>query len=157
MTDRFDKKTRSRLMSGIRGKDTKIEIAVRRALFRAGYRFRLHDARLPGKPDIVLKRHRAVIFVHGCFWHGHQCHLFRWPRTRSRFWKQKIQRNSDRDKMQLNSLASAGWRVAIVWECALRGAKITAPNRLSIRLCRWLEGTRKRIEIRGRASDAKQH
>ena len=99
---------RSRMMAGIRGKNTKPELAMRSALHRRGFRFRLHCKELPGKPDLVFRKFRAVIFVHGCFWHGHGCHLFKWPKTRSEFWQQKIHSNIDRDRRQRLALISAG-------------------------------------------------
>lgn len=113
--------TRSRMMSGIRGKDTKPELAIRRGLHALGFRYRLHARDLPGKPDIVLPRWRAVIFVHGCFWHGHDCHLFKWPKTRTEFWRQKITTNRQNDEKAVAALHAQGWRVLIVWECALKG------------------------------------
>lgn len=117
MSDIVDPMTRSRMMSGIRGKDTKPELAVRRALHRAGYRFRLHRKDLPGCPDIVLPKYRAVIFVHGCFWHGHGCRYFKIPKTRTDFWLDKIMANAKRDRLNAESLRAAGWLVLTVWEC----------------------------------------
>lgn len=109
-------------MSGIRGKDTKPEIQIRKLLHAAGYRFRLHRKDLPGKPDIVLPRYRVAIFVHGCFWHGHEnCHLFRLPKSRSDFWQKKIDGNRKRDDVKQSELERSGWRVLLVRECALKG------------------------------------
>lgn len=108
-------------MSRVRGKNTKPELLIRRALHAAGLRYRLHGAKLPGKPDLVFPARRAVIFVHGCFWHGHHCSLFRLPATRTEFWSEKIESNRRRDAVALGSLRSAGWRVLTIWECALRG------------------------------------
>ena len=108
-------------MSQIRAKNTKPEILVRKGLHRKGFRYRLHDKQLPGCPDIVLARYRAVIFVHGCFWHGHECHLFKLPATRSDFWQQKITRNKLVDARAQKALQLLGWRVLTVWECSLRG------------------------------------
>jgi len=122
MVDIVNNATRSRMMSGIRGRNTKPEILVRSLLHRLGFRFRLHVRELPGKPDIVLPRHHAVVFVHGCFWHGHDCPLFKWPGTRSDFWREKIGRNQLNDNQAKEALLASGWRVGIVWECALRGA-----------------------------------
>jgi DNA mismatch endonuclease, patch repair protein len=133
MVDIVDSATRSRMMSGIRGRNTKPEVLIRSLLHREGFRFRLHVRELPGKPDIVFSRHHAVVFVHGCFWHGHDCPLFRLPSTRSDFWREKIARNRANDHRALTSLAAAGWRVAVVWECAIRGAG--KPS-----LCSWLNG-----------------
>lgn len=107
-------------MSGIRGKNTRPEIVVRQALHRAGFRFRLHRKDLPGKPDIVLPKYHSVIFVHGCFWHGHDCRYFKVPKTRTDFWLHKIRANTRRDRMQEDLLSSAGWSVFTVWECEIR-------------------------------------
>jgi len=112
---------RSEMMSGIRGKDTKLEILVRSGLFRRGFRFRLHDSTVPGKPDIVLPKYRAVILLHGCFWHGHGCSLFKWPSSRADFWKSKIEGNRRHDVEILTRLNTLGWRVLVVWECATKG------------------------------------
>lgn len=119
MVDVVDKKTRSRMMSGIRGKNTKPEIIVRKALHAAGYRFRLHRKDLPGKPDIVLPKYKTVIFVHGCFWHKHDCRYFKWPKTRPDFWREKIEGNVERDRLAYEKLEEMGWRVKVVWECEL--------------------------------------
>lgn len=107
-------------MSGIRGKDTRPEIIVRQALHRAGFRFRLHRKDLPGKPDIVLPKYHTVIFVHGCFWHGHGCRYFKVPKTRTDFWLDKIMANAKRDRLQEDALRAAGWTVFTVWECDIR-------------------------------------
>lgn len=107
-------------MSGIRGRDTRPEMQVRKGLHATGFRYRLHDRNLPGKPDIVLPKYRAVIFVHGCFWHGHGCRLFRWPKTREEFWREKIGRNVANDRRHLEQLAALGWRTGIIWECSTR-------------------------------------
>lgn len=109
------------MMSGIRAKDTKPEMILRRGLHAQGFRFRLHDRRLPGSPDLVFSGRRAVIFVHGCFWHGHSCHLFRLPATRPDFWRAKIEGNIRRDEASVAMLSATGWRVLTVWECALKG------------------------------------
>ncbi len=108
-------------MSGIRGKDTRPEMVLRRGLHTLGFRYRLHDRRLPGRPDLCFPKHRAVIFVNGCFWHGHDCHLFRLPTTRREFWQQKIEGNRERDAATRTALLAGGWRVLTVWECALKG------------------------------------
>ena len=121
MVDIVDKATRSRMMSGIRGKNTQPEILIRHGLHRLGFRYRLHGSKLPGRPDIVLPKFNAVILVHGCFWHGHDCRYFKLPTTRTGFWKEKIDGNRARDSRNLDSLLTAGWRVCIVWECAVRG------------------------------------
>ena len=110
-------------MSGIRGKNTKPELLIRKALHARGFRYRLHCKDLPGNPDLCLPKYRAVIFVHGCFWHGHGCHLFKWPKTRPEFWREKIGRNREVDEIARARLLSTGWRVATVWECSLKGRR----------------------------------
>lgn len=110
-------------MSGIGSKDTRPEMIVRKGLHSQGFRYKLHVSNLPGKPDLVFPRHHAVIFVHGCFWHGHDCRLFKWPSTHEEFWRDKINRNRQKDVEARAALFAAGWRVGIVWECSLRGAK----------------------------------
>ena len=114
-------------MSGIRAKNTKPELQIRRAMHAQGFRFRLHSAVVPGRPDMVFPKYHAAAFVHGCFWHGHRCPLFKLPDTRRQFWSEKIERNRQRDRIVQKQLSEAGWRVAIMWECALRG-----PGRLGI-------------------------
>lgn len=121
MIDVVDKNTRSRMMSGIQGKNTKPELIIRRALFREGFRYKLHDKKLPGKPDLVLPKYNAIIFIHGCFWHRHECHLFKWPSTRPEFWKQKINRNVEVDAKNHRQLKNDGWYILTIWECALKG------------------------------------
>ena len=120
MADIVDSKTRSRMMSGIRGKNTKPEILVRKALHAKGYRFRLHDKKLPGKPDIVLPKYKTVIFVHGCFWHKHNCKHFKWPKTRPEFWRDKIVGNTERDKKHIEELQKLGWNIKVIWECEIK-------------------------------------
>jgi len=120
MTDIVSRQTRSRMMAGIRGQDTFPELTVRRFLHRAGFRFRIAAARLPGKPDIVLPKHRTVVFVHGCFWHRHsRCKYATVPATRRKFWLTKFEENVARDKRVQRLLRRDGWRVLVVWECRL--------------------------------------
>lgn len=111
---------RSKMMSGIRGKNTKPELIVRKELFRRGFRYKLHEKRLPGKPDLVFPRYKAVIQVNGCFWHGHNCKLFKWPKSNQEFWRQKINGTIERDKKNRNELLILGWRVITIWECELK-------------------------------------
>ena len=112
---------RSFNMSRIKGKDTAPEMVVRRWLWTNGYRYRLHRNDLAGKPDIVLPRYRAVIFVHGCFWHRHGCQATTTPASRLSFWTNKFQENVNRDKRNIEDLLNGGWRVMVIWECDLRG------------------------------------
>lgn len=121
MTDVLTTEQRRLNMSRVRGKDTKPEMLIRRGLHARGLRYRLHDRKLAGKPDLVFPRYRAVLFVHGCFWHAHGCHLSKMPATRREFWRTKLQRNAARDESNVNALQAAGWRVLVIWECALRG------------------------------------
>ena len=121
MVDVLTPEQRRHNMSRIRASDTKPEMILRRGLHARGLRFRLHRRDLPGTPDLVLPRYSAVIFVHGCFWHGHQCALFKWPQTRREFWRAKILANHQRDRTAVARLSESGWRVLTVWECALRG------------------------------------
>jgi DNA mismatch endonuclease (patch repair protein) len=147
MVDIVDSATRSRMMSGIRGRNTKPEILIRSQLHRRGFRFRLDARDLPGRPDIVLPRYRAVIFVHGCFWHGHDCHLFKWPQTRPDFWRDKIGRNRSNDDKVQAALRERGWRIAVVWECALRGANRDLDSVLQ-RLVDWLHSDQLALDER---------
>ncbi|MDT4762287.1 DNA mismatch endonuclease Vsr [Sphaerochaeta sp. PS] len=125
MADRLSPAQRSKVMSSIKGKDTKAELAVRRFLFRQGLRYRTNDRRLAGRPDIVLPKYRSVIFVNGCFWHGHAgCPLFVLPKTNSLFWKEKIEKNRIRDDRSVSTLVAEGWRVFVVWECELKGRSV---------------------------------
>lgn len=136
MADIVDKLTRSRMMAGIRGKDTKPEIELRRALHAIGLRYRLHSRHLPGRPDIVFPRYRAVVFVHGCFWHRHEgCRFATIPATRPEFWKAKLTSNTVGDRRNVAALLEKGWKVAIVWECALKSEGATA---IAQNLAAWL-------------------
>ncbi|QXG25874.1 very short patch repair endonuclease [Pseudomonas viridiflava] len=123
MTDVVDAATRSRMMSGIQGKNTSPELLIRKALHAKGFRFRIHAKHLPGKPDLVLPKYNAAIFVHGCFWHGHGCRFFKVPKTRPEFWIEKIGKNQARDLVQIAALQALGWRVLVIWECAIRSMK----------------------------------
>ena len=121
MTDIVDSKRRSEIMSRIKGRDTVPEIAVRRIAHRLGFRFRLYRKDLPGRPDLVFPRYRAVIFVHGCFWHRHPgCRFAYSPKTRVQFWDEKFRKNVDRDRRNVQALHKLGWRVLVIWECETR-------------------------------------
>lgn len=119
MADRVSSSVRSRMMASVRNKDTKPERFVRSALFLAGYRYRLHRRDLPGHPDIVLPRYRTIVFVHGCFWHGHDCPRGRRPRSNTAFWNTKLDRNRARDQKAREALEALGWTVISIWECEL--------------------------------------
>lgn len=125
-------------MSGIRGKNTKPELLVRSLLFKAGYRFRLHRNDLPGTPDIVMPGHRVAIFIHGCFWHRHHaCSLARLPKSNAEFWKTKLSGNEQRDQGKYRDLASLGWRILVIWECAIRRKRDIA--HLAESITHWIE------------------
>lgn len=147
MVDIVDSTTRSIMMSKIRSKNTKPELLIRSLLHRRGFRFRVHVKDLPGKPDIVLAKYKAVIFINGCFWHGHQgCSLFKLPGTRSDFWQQKIVRNQINDNKAIVALLEKNWRIAIIWECSIRG-KNRNPEQVIKLIANWLEGSEVFLEI----------
>ena len=147
MVDVVSPADRSRMMAGIQGKNTKPELIVRRMLFASGYRFRLHRRDLPGAPDIVMPGRKVAVFVHGCFWHGHDCNYFRLPSTRPEFWQDKIQRNHANDARHHAALLAAGWRIATVWECALRGRDHDV-DQVADQLTQWVRGNLRVLEIR---------
>ncbi len=156
MPDVVNAAVRSRMMSGIRSKNTKPELIIRTLLHRRGFRFRLHDTKLPGKPDIALPRYRTVVLVNGCFWHGHDCSLFKWPGTRVDWWKSKIERNKANDQRAREALLALDWRVAVVWECSLKGRERLNEADLADRLEDWIRDSHDRqIEIRGELHEAR--
>lgn len=138
MTDVHSKAVRSKNMAAIKGTNTRPEMLVRRALHKEGFRYRLHVATLPGKPDLVFPRYKAVVFVQGCFWHQHQCTMFHWPKTRTEWWKQKISANRAHDEAVQDKLRELGWRVLLVWECALKGKNKVPLPQLTDEIARWL-------------------
>lgn len=137
------------MMAGIKGKNTKPELLVRKGLHALGFRFRLHSKDVPGKPDLVLRKHRATIFVHGCFWHGHSCHLFKMPSTRIEFWEAKISRNRTRDQEVKDQLRESDWRRLVIWECALKGKTRLDFDTLVQRAAQWLWNGDPDAEIAG--------
>jgi DNA mismatch endonuclease, patch repair protein len=149
MADIVDAATRSRMMSGIRGKNTKPEMAIRKAIHHLGFRYRLHSAHVPGKPDMVFPGVRAAIFVNGCFWHGHDCKYFRLPSTRPEFWAKKIAANKARDIAVRAELETQNWRYLTIWECAIRGQPREAAAKVANQAARWLRSKSGRGEIRG--------
>lgn len=152
MADIVDASTRSTMMARVKGKDTRQEVEFRKRLFALGFRYRLHDKKLPGTPDIVLAKYKTVIFIHGCFWHAHDCHLFRWPTSKTAFWKKKLAGNKKRDIENIASLKNLGWRVLVIWECSFRG---TGRNRakefetITVKSVKWLRSKSKYREIKG--------
>ncbi|NGX51875.1 MAG: Very short patch repair protein [Candidatus Anoxychlamydiales bacterium] len=123
MVDKFDKKTRSRVMAAIKNKNTKPEVNIRKALFAKGLRYRIHNKKLPGCPDIVFPKYKAVIFIHGCFWHNHDCKHGQLPKSNVNFWEEKLQKNVERDKKNIQILKYMGWKVKIIWSCKLKNKK----------------------------------
>jgi len=149
MTDIVDAATRSRMMAGVRSKDTTPELLIRHQLHAEGFRYRLHATSLPGKPDLVLPKYRVAIFVNGCFWHWHGCRLSKLPSTRTEFWEHKLRGNRTRDAQKISELTAAGWRCAIIWECAIRG-KVGRDNLTQVTgaLARWIRTSRRQtLEI----------
>jgi DNA mismatch endonuclease, patch repair protein len=144
MVDTVDAATRSRMMAGIGSRNTRPELLVRRQLHARGFRYTLDGAGLPGRPDIVLPKWKVAIFINGCFWHWHGCHLSKIPDANRTFWETKLMTNQTRDDVSQMAIVSAGWRVALVWECALRGqlAESKLP-RLMQNLERWIRGESK--------------
>lgn len=144
MPDVMNAKSRSALMSRIRTEDTRPEMLARKYLWWAGFRYRLHPRKLRGKPDIVLPRWHTVVFIHGCFWHRHTgCSFFKPPKHRRNFWKAKLAGNQQRDGVVQATLSHSGWRVAVVWECALR----TSVEKTGRILVAWLRSDKRTIEI----------
>lgn len=138
MADVHDPKTRSRNMRAIKNRGTTIEKKVGELLVQSGFTFREQVQDLPGKPDFVIDDYKAIVFVHGCFWHHHNCHLFKVPSTRTDFWMTKIQKNVLNDQKVMQGLSSSGWRILIVWECGLKGRlKLSFPE-LGLRLEEWI-------------------
>ena len=149
MVDVVSTKKRSEMMGGIRGKDTKPEVYVRSILHRQGFRFRLDNKGLPGRPDLKLKKYNAIIQVQGCFWHAHDCHLFRLPKSREVFWRNKLAGNRARDLKNREQCFQLGWRVMEVWECATKGKSRLGELQISSQMNDWLKSDSQFVEIRG--------
>jgi DNA mismatch endonuclease (patch repair protein) len=148
--DVVSKEKRSQMMAGIKGRDTRPEMIVRKLLFAHGFRYRLHRKDLPGCPDLVLTGHKLAIFVHGCFWHQHaNCDLAKLPATNEEFWRKKLGRNVRRDRQVVEELKASGWRVLVVHECAIRRL---SQDRLLQRITRYVGGSRRSGEIAGAAA-----
>ena len=153
MTDVVTKAMRSRMMSGIRSKNTKPELMIRHGLHSRGLRYRLHSKRIPGKPDLVFPKYRAVIMIHGCFWHGHDCQLFRYPSSRADFWYKKIERNRERDREIFTLLTSSNWRILTIWECSLKGTAKLPIDIIIDDTINWLKSSDCGMDIRGKGKD----
>lgn len=148
--DIVDKSKRSMMMAGIKGKDTHGEILIRKGLHKLGFRYQLHRKDLPGKPDLVFPKHHAVIFINGCFWHAHGCHIFKWPSTRPEFWRDKIGKNKIRDELNIKSCISMGWKVLVIWECAFKGKARRSFNEVIHTTESWLLYDSQSAEIMGK-------
>ncbi|WP_189420384.1 very short patch repair endonuclease [Cellvibrio zantedeschiae] len=148
--DIVDKSKRSSMMAGIKNKDTKGELLIRRGLYKLGFRYQLHRKDLPGRPDLVFPKFNSVIFVNGCFWHVHNCHLFKWPSSRPEFWKEKINSNKIRDEVNLEKLTKLGWKVLVIWECALKGKTRRNLDEVIHTAANWIQYDSQNAEIEGK-------
>ena len=149
MTDTVSPEKRSDVMSRVRSKDTTPELLIRKGLHAQGFRYRLHTKDLPGQPDLVFRRYRSVIFVNGCFWHGHTCPRCRMPSSNSDYWQRKVARNMERDLINRRLLLDEGWRVLTIWECALTGKSKLGLNRVIALASAWLMSIESMCEIKG--------
>lgn len=147
MADTVPPEIRSRMMSAIRGKDTKPELAIRKGLHRLGFRYALHSTRFPGKPDMVFPKYRAVIWVHGCYWHGHECRDGKPASSNREYWGPKIVRNRERDVRNLAAVEAAGWRSLVIWECAFRRKGSEALAEVVRRAAKWVREDNGSAEI----------
>lgn len=139
MADTVDKKTRARMMASVKNKNTSPELNIRKALFAKGIRYRLHDRKLPGTPDLIFPKYKAVIFIHGCFWHNHNCKHGRLPTTNRAFWEHKLLGNARRDLQIIDKLHSLGWRTRVIWLCSLKNKQNFASNREIDEIISWLK------------------
>jgi DNA mismatch endonuclease (patch repair protein) len=149
VTDIVDKTTRSRMMSGIGGKNTKPEMLIRQGLHHMGFRYRLHVKDLPGKPDMVFPKYNAIILINGCFWHQHDCHMFKWPSTRREFWHKKLVGNRERDQRNLETYQKLGWKVLVIWECAVKGRTKRSIEEVIHTAANWLQFDQGSAELSG--------
>lgn len=154
MADTLTPKQRSERMSRIKARDTKPELTIRRGLHALGFRYVLHDKRLPGKPDIHLPKWNAAIYVHGCMWHGHGCSLYREPKTNVEFWRAKIAGNVERDQRKLNELLGQGVRVCTVWECAIKGKTRLPDGKAIERIAQWIKCGEPQLVVAGFERDS---
>lgn len=153
MADVFSAEKRREIMASISAKDTKPELMLRKSLHRQGYRYRLHSKHLPGKPDLVFAKFNAAVFVNGCFWHGHGCHLFRLPSSNREYWKNKIDTNRSRDEKVRSLLLSDKWRVLTVWECSMKGKGRLEIELLISKVEEWLKSDIECLEIQGNLTE----
>jgi DNA mismatch endonuclease (patch repair protein) len=149
MADTVTPEVRSRMMSAIRGHNTKPELAVRKGLHALGFRYSLHSNRFPGRPDIVLPKYSAVIWIHGCYWHGHDCGAAKLPASNESYWHPKIARTRARDEKNSAAVAAAGWRYLVIWECCLRGKAAPGIERVLTLAADWLRNGKDSMEFRG--------
>jgi DNA mismatch endonuclease (patch repair protein) len=150
MTDVLTSEQRLLNMSRIKGRDTKPELLIRRGLHARGLRYRLHIRTLPGSPDLVFSRFRTAVFIHGCFWHLHRCPLSKLPATRTDFWRNKLEENVNRDRSAIKALQGDGWRVLVVWECAMRGQGRQDQNAMLDSIVQYIRsGTNSLLELSG--------
>ena len=138
---------RSRNMAAIKGKNTKPELIIRKELHRLGFRYRLHYSALPGSPDLVFPKYKAVILINGCFWHKHECHMFKWPKNNAEFWRAKIEKNFIRDSKNSDYLVALGWKSLVIWECALKGRKKIPIDQVIESTALWLRSEPENKEI----------
>lgn len=148
MPDIVPPEKRSEMMAGIKGTNTKPELQIRSMLHHMGFRYRIHEKKLPGKPDLFFPKYKAVIFIHGCFWHGHDCTLFKIPSTNSEFWDKKISENKLRDNVQIAKLNELGYKVLTVWECSVRGKGTRFLTDIGEKISAWLANERNNLDIR---------
>ncbi len=149
MADIVDKAVRSRMMAGIKGVNTRPELLVRKGLHRKGFRYRLHLEGLPGKPDMVFSKYGALILINGCFWHHHDCHLFKWPSTRKGFWRKKILANKARDLRNMATYNDLGWKSLVIWECAIKGKTRRPIDEIVNTAANWIQFDTQSSEIKG--------
>lgn len=150
MADVVTSEVRSHMIASIRASNTSPELFMRRGLHRLGFRFRLDVRSLPRRPDLVFPKYQAVLFVHGCFWHRHNCHLFKWPASRVEFWRDKLEANAARDRRTLGDLRAMDWRVGIVWECAIKSKRKWMTEEIFSESALWLRSDESSLEISSR-------
>lgn len=150
MPDTLTPEQRKLCMSSVKGVDTGPELLIRKVLFKKGFRYILHDKRLPGKPDLVFPKYHSIIFIHGCFWHQHDCQAFSWPKTNKQFWRKKLNRNRELDQKNFQKLQNEGWYILTIWECALKGKGRKPFDKLIDQISDWLVYGTRNLEIRGR-------